>query len=162
MAVPAIPPGLHAVIPHLVVAGGLKAIEFYQQAFGATLLAKMMLPDGQSLMHAHLTIGEGHFFLVDEMPGKCDSKSPLNLGGCSASFYLYVADVDASVSRAVAAGARLMMPPTDMFWGDRFSSLADPFGHVWSLATHKEDVTPEQMRERAKEMFAKMGNEQGK
>ena len=114
----------------------------------------MPCPDGKSLMHAAIQIGDSKIFLVDENP-QWGTNSPLSLNGTPLTLHLYVSDVDAAFARAVAAGATSIMKVTDMFWGDRYGKVKDPFGHEWSLATHKEDVAPEQMQQRAAEMFSK-------
>jgi uncharacterized glyoxalase superfamily protein PhnB len=141
-----IPEGFRTITPHLVVKGGSDAIDFYVRAFGATEISRMPMPDGR-LGHAQLQIGDSIVFLADEF---CEfgAKSPATLGGSGVTIHLYVDDVDAAFERAVAAGATAKMPPADMFWGDRYGKLTDPFGHDWSLATHVEDLTPEQMHER--------------
>ena len=150
-----IPEGYHAITPYITVKDGNRAIEFYKRAFGAEEIMRMPRPDGRGIMHAELKIGDSRLFLGDEMPdGKC--RSPESLGGTAVGIFLYVEDVDAVFERAKSAGAEVRMPVADMFWGDRFGTLADPFGHEWSLATHIEDVTPEQMRERAEAFFAQM------
>jgi uncharacterized glyoxalase superfamily protein PhnB len=148
-----IPEGQHALTPYLVVRGAADAIAFYQKAFGAVELSRMPMPDGKLLGHAHLKIGDSHLFLSDEMPGM-GSKAPPSGGGGPVGLHLYVEDVDAAFQRAVAAGATAKMPPTDMFWGDRFGKLTDPFGHDWSMATHKEDLSPEEMKKRGAAAFA--------
>ena len=109
-------------------------------------------PDGKTIMHAEIQIGNSRVMLSDEMPGM--SRSPQSLGGTASSLLLYVDDVDAAWQKAVAAGAKVVMPLADMFWGDRFGQLEDPFGHQWSMATHKEDVSPEEMGKRAQAAFA--------
>ncbi len=150
-----IPAGHHTITPQLTVQNAERAIEFYKRAFGAQENMRMAGPDGKGIMHAELTIGDSLFFLSDEIPGM-QCHSPESLGGTPVSFYVYVDDVDATFARAVAAGADPRMPVTDMFWGDRFGKVTDPFGHEWGLATPKEKLTPEQMRERAKAWFAEM------
>jgi uncharacterized glyoxalase superfamily protein PhnB len=141
-----IPEGFRTVTPHLVVKGGSDAIDFYVKAFGATEVSRMHGPDGR-LGHAQLRIGDSVLFLADEYP-EYGGKSPATLGGSPVTIHLYVDDVDAAFERAVASGATAKAPPADMFWGDRYGRLTDPFGHDWSLATHVEDLTPEQMHER--------------
>jgi uncharacterized glyoxalase superfamily protein PhnB len=148
----AIPEGFHTITPHLVVRGGAAAIEFYKKAFGATEICRFPGPDGQSLMHGELKIGDSILFLADEFPNM-GCQSPLALGGSPVTISLYVEDTDAVFNQAVAAGAQVRMPPADMFWGDRYAQLTDPFGHVWALATHKEDVSPEEMARRAEAAF---------
>jgi PhnB protein len=151
-----IPPGYHTITPQLTVRNAAAAVDFYQRAFGATELMRMPGPDGRSIMHAELKIGDSVFFLNDEFPGM-GARSPESLGGSTGSFHVYVEDVDAAFSRAVAAGARVSMPVADMFWGDRYGKVADPFGHEWGLATHTEDLSDEEVRERAQKAFAGMG-----
>ena len=148
----AIPEGLHTVTPHLVIKGASEAIEFYKKAFGAVELTRMLAPNRNSIMHAQLQIGDSRLFLVDESP-EMGSRGPVIGGGSPVTLHLYLEDVDSTFNAALAAGAKAIMPPTDMFWGDRYGRLVDPFGHEWSLATHKEDLTPEEMRERAKTAF---------
>ncbi len=147
-----IPEGCNGVIPHLVVRGGARAIEFYKQAFGAEEVCRMPGPDGEALMHAELKVGGGFIFLADEFPGM--SRSPNSLGGSSVTLHLCVEDVDAVYARALAAGAESRMPPADMFWGDRYCKVTDPFGHEWGLATHIEDIAPDEMERRAAAAFA--------
>jgi uncharacterized glyoxalase superfamily protein PhnB len=138
-----IPPGMHSITPHLVCAGAAEAIEFYKKAFGAREGGRLAGPDGK-LMHAHINIGDSSLMLVDEMPEwKC--LGPTALGGSPVTIHLYVEDVDAVFAQAVAAGAQPSMPVADMFWGDRYGQLVDPFGHKWSIATHVRDMTPEEI-----------------
>ena len=144
----AVPDGYHTLTPHLVVKGASQAIEFYKKAFGAEEIGRVPGPDGKSLMHAELKIGDSRLFLVDEFP-EMDCRGPQSIGGTPVTIHVYVEDVDAAFSKAVTAGAQVRMPLADMFWGDRYGVLADPFGHAWSLATHKEDLTPEEISERA-------------
>ncbi len=155
MAVKAIPDGFASVTCHLTVKGAGEAIEFYKKAFGAEEIMRMPGPDGQSVMHAEIKIGNSIVMLNDEFPGP-GPKSPASLNGTSAVVHLYVADADAAYDKAVEAGATAAMPLTDMFWGDRYGSVADPFGHMWSIATRKEDLTPEQIGERAEEWMKSM------
>jgi uncharacterized glyoxalase superfamily protein PhnB len=155
MAVPAVPPGFHTVTPHLVVRGATEALAFYKKAFGADEIMRMPGPNGM-IGHAEIRIGDSIVMLADEFPG-APLSSPAKLSGSSASIMLYVPDCDALFNRAVAAGAKVTMPLTDMFWGDRFGQVTDPFGHVWAIATHKEDVPPEEMAKRAAEAMKKMG-----
>jgi uncharacterized glyoxalase superfamily protein PhnB len=147
-----IPEGTPSIVPHLVVRGGGAAIEFYKRAFGSIEIRRMPGPDGQSVMHAELQIGNARFYLADEFPAM-GSRSPLALKGSPVTIHLWFADVDSAFARAVRAGARITMPLEDMFWGDRYGQIKDPFGHSWSLATHKEDLTPEQMMQRAATAF---------
>lgn len=143
-----VPAGMHTVTPHLVCAGAAEAIEFYKKAFGAEELNRLPGPDGK-LMHAEIRIGDSTVMLVDENP-EWGSMSPVTLKGSPVTLHLYVADVDAAWERALAAGAIGAMPPADMFWGDRFAALSDPFGHSWSLATHVRDVSEEEMMQGAR------------
>ena len=124
--------------------------------FILTLGIKLAGPDGKSVMHAELKIGDSMVMLSDEFP-QMGSRSPQTLGGTTAAIFLYVPDVDAAFKRAVDAGAKAIMPPTDMFWGDRFGKLVDPFGHEWAMATHKEDLSPEEVQKRAAAARASMG-----
>lgn len=147
-SVKAVPADMHTVTPHLVVAGAVAAIEFYTKAFGATEILRIPGPDGK-LMHGAVKIGDSRVMLVDEMPDwKC--LGPLALGGSAVTLHLSVEDVDAFIAKAVEAGATLKMPAADMFWGDRYGMVTDPFGHTWSVATHIKDMTPEEMAEAAK------------
>jgi PhnB protein len=148
----AIPDGMHTITPHLVVKGAAQAIDFYKKAFAAQEVVRMLWPDGDRIMHAHLRIGNSPIFLVEEMP-EMGSHGPQNGEGSPVTIHLYVEDVDAAFSAALAAGAKQIMPPADMFWGDRYGKLVDPFGHEWSLATHKEDLTPEEVSKRAQTAF---------
>jgi PhnB protein len=141
-----VPAGSEGIIPHLVVAGAAAAIEFYAAAFGAEELGRVPGPDGK-LMHASVSIDGSVLYLADDFPEMTGvSANPRSLGGVSVALHRFVPDVDAAVERAVAAGAVLKMPPTDMFWGDRYAQIVDPFGHEWALATHVRDVTPEEAR----------------
>jgi PhnB protein len=151
-----IPAGYHAVTPYLTVNDGARALELYKRAFGARETVRMPGPGGK-VMHAEFRIGDSIVMLSDEFPGVSSSKAPTTLGGTTGSLFLYVTDVDAAFMKAVDAGCTSIMPPTDMFWGDRFGKLRDPFGNEWSMATHKEDVPPAQMAERAKAAMAQMG-----
>jgi uncharacterized glyoxalase superfamily protein PhnB len=148
-----IPDGYQTVIPHLVIKGAAEAIEFYKKAFGATELSRMPMPDKDGRMkigHAELQLGDSKVFLAEEFP---DYGSVGPNGSSPVTIHLYVEDVDAVFAKAVEAGATVTMPPADMFWGDRYGKLVDPFGHHWSLSTHKEDLTPEQVQERMAEAF---------
>ena len=136
-----IPEGARTVTPHLVVKGAAKAIDFYKAAFGAVEHYRMPAPGG-TIGHAEIQIADSLVFLADEFP-QGGTRAPR--GSASVLMHLYVPDADASFARAVAAGAKVMMPLMDMFWGDRYGQVTDPFGHVWSIATHKQDLTPEQM-----------------
>lgn len=145
MTTKAIPDGMHTVTPHLICANAAAAIEFYKKAFNATETSRLPGPGGR-LMHASLRIGDSAVMLVDEMP-EHGALSPKSLKGSPVAIHLYVEDADAAAARAVAAGAKLTMPVTDMFWGDRYGQLEDPFGHRWSIATHVRDVTPAEMQQ---------------
>ena len=147
-SVKAVPEGMHTITPHLVCAGAVKAIEFYKKAFGATELMKLETPDGR-LMHGRVQIGDSILMLFDEM-SECGALSPLALKGSPVVIHLQVENVDAMFAQAVTAGATAKMPPADMFWGDRYCVLEDPFGHQWSIATHVQDLSPEQLQEAAK------------
>lgn len=138
----AVPEGMHTVTPHLVCAGAADALAFYAHAFGATELARLPGPDGR-LMHAMMSLGDSKIMLVDEMP-EWNVLGPKALKGSPVTLHLFVADVDAAVERAVAAGCHVTMPVADMFWGDRYGKVEDPFGHQWSIATHLRDVSMEE------------------
>ncbi len=151
------PDGFHSVNPDLVVKDGLKAIEFYKKAFGAQEMYHKMAPDGK-LMHAALKVGDSIIMLADECgdhPGHAENcpRSPASIKGTSVNFFLYVENSDEVFKQAVSAGARVVQPVTDMFWGDRVGMVIDPYGHFWSIATHVEDVSPEEIDKRAEEMF---------
>ena len=146
MSVKAIPDGYYSLTPYLVCKGAAKAIEFYTKAFGAQETVRMPGPDG-SIMHAEIKIGNSMLMLSDENKDR-GQLSPESLGGSPCSIMLYADDVDQVFSRAVAAGAKAEMPPADMFWGDRMGNIVDPFGHKWAIATHKEDLSPEEMEKR--------------
>lgn len=140
-----VPSGFHSLTPHLICAGADRAIAFYIAAFGAEVLSRLPGPGGL-VMHASLRIGDAVLMLNDEFPDH-GVHGPQHFGGSAVTLHLFVPDVDASVARAVAAGATVLMPPADMFWGDRYAQLSDPFGHRWSLATHLRDLTPEQIQQ---------------
>jgi PhnB protein len=146
MSVKPIPEGCHAVTPYLIVQDAAAAIDFYKKAFGATEVIRMAAPGGP-VMHAELKIDGSSIMLAEEYP-QVGAKSPKSYGGSPVSILLYVEDVDARVSQAVAAGARVVRPVKDQFYGDRSGVLEDPYGHAWSLATHIEDVTPEEIGNR--------------
>src|SRR5262245_16084609 len=152
-----IPEGLHTLTPHLTVKGAAQAIDFYKKAFGAVEQSRFAGPNGL-IMHASIKIGDSNFFLADEMPGMEDgSTSPASIGKTTVILNLYVEDCDRLYNQAVAAGAKSTMPLTDQFWGDRYGQVKDPFGHVWAIATHKEDLTPKELEERGRQAFAHMG-----
>lgn len=145
--VKSIPEGYHTATPYLIVKSAAKAIEFYKKAFGAEEMMRMLQPDGR-IGHAEIKIGDSPIMLADEFPEK-GASSPQSLGGSPVSILLYVEDVDAMFAQAVAAGAAVQRPVADQFYGDRTGGVIDPFGHVWYIATHKEDVSPEEMKKRA-------------
>ena len=144
---PPIPAGYHTVTPYLVCRGAAGAIDFYKRAFGAREKMRMPGPDGR-VAHAEIQIGDSRVMLGEEMP-EMGAKSPEMLGGSAVGVFLYVKNVDAFTGKAIAAGATVLMPVQDMFWGDRYGKLKDPFGHEWSVATHQEDLTAKQMAKRA-------------
>ncbi len=135
-----VPDGFHTVTPHLVCREASRAIEFYKRALGAEELGRLPGPDGKSIMHATLKIGDSVIMLCEEFP-QMGAQSPLALGGTPITLHLYVQDADAAFERAVSAGATVTMPLTDMFWGDRYGVVKDPFGHQWSIATHQRDLS---------------------
>lgn len=144
-AVKPIPDGMHSLTPHLICAGAADAIAFYKRAFGAVELSRLPGPDGK-VMHAMLRFGDSPLMLMDEGPD-CGAFGPTSLQGSPVTLHLYVENVDAVVAQAVAAGARVTMPVAEMFWGDRYGTLEDPFGHRWSVATHTRDLTPEEIQQ---------------
>ncbi len=139
-----VPEGMRTVTPHLTCGGAADAIEFYKRAFGAVELTRLPGPGGK-LLHAMIRIGDSNVMLVDEFPAH-GSFGPKAMKGSPVTLHLYVDDVDAVFRRAVDAGAKVTMPVADMFWGDRYGRLEDPFGHQWSVATHVRDVKPEEMQ----------------
>ena len=142
-----IPEGYHSVTPYLIVDDANAAIDFYKRAFGATELFR--LPMGDKIGHAEIKVGDSHVMLADEFPDM-GHLGPNSRGGTTVSLLLYVDNVDSAFGKAVAAGAKEQRPVTDQFWGDRMGTLSDPFGHQWSLATHTEDVPPQEMETRMK------------
>lgn len=142
-----IPDGYHTATPYLIVKGAAKAIEFYKKAFGATESMRMAQADGR-IGHAEIKIGDSPIMLADESP-EMGARSPQSLGGSPVSIMLYVEDVDTTFGQAVAAGAKVQRPVADQFYGDRTGGVEDPFGHVWYIATHVEDMSPNEMRKRA-------------
>lgn len=152
MAVKAIPDGYTALTPYLVCKDAAKAIEFYTNAFGAVEVMRMPGPGGR-VMHAEVKIGDAILMLSDENPER-GYLSPVSIGGSGSSIMFYTDDVDDVFTRAVSLGARADQAPVDMFWGDRMGNLTDPFGHVWAIATHKEDVSPDEMERRMAAMSA--------
>ncbi len=153
-----IPDGFRTITPHLVVLGAAEAIAFYKKAFGAEEVETMAGPDGK-LMHAEIKIGDSMVMLADEMPGMEYFMAPPSLKGTTIGVCLYVEDADAVFQQAVEAGAKVAMPMMDAFWGDRYGKITDPFGHVWEIVTHKEDLTPEEMAERAQAFSSGMCSE---
>ena len=147
------PEGYHSVTPYLTVDGAAKAIEFYAEAFGATEVLRMPMGDSGRIAHAEIRIGDSHVMLSEEWPDM-NILAPTSRGGPTSSNLIYVEDVDAAYAKALAAGATAERPPENQFWGDRMGTLVDPFGHRWTLATHVEDVSDEEMRQRAAEAFA--------
>ncbi|HZZ77524.1 MAG TPA: VOC family protein, partial [Gemmataceae bacterium] len=156
MAVQPIPAGKETLIPHLVCSPCTEAIEFYKKAFGAVEEGRVPAPDGKRIMHAALRVGKSYIFLVDDFPEFCGGKSAtaIALKGTPVTIHHYVENCDAAIKRAVEAGAKVEMPAADMFWGDRYGSVVDPFGHKWSFATHVKDLTPAEMQAGMKQAFA--------
>ena len=150
-----VPAGYRTVTAYLTVNDGAAALEFYTRAFGARETERMPGPGGK-LMHAEFRIGDSIVMLSDEFPGVSSQKAPTSLGGTTGSLMLYVPNVDAAFKRAVDAGCKSLMAPTDMFWGDRFGKLEDPYGNQWGLATHTRDVPPKEMAEAAKAAMSQM------
>ena len=146
--------GSHSITPHLIVNDGKQAVAFYQNAFGATVLGAHYTPEGR-LMHAELKIGDSMVMVADEFPGMSEP-SPKSLGGTTVVINLYSDNIDALFDKAVKAGAMVTMPLANQFWGDRYGQVKDPFGHKWALGQHIEDVSPEEMERRSKEVFAQM------
>ena len=155
MAVNPIPEGYHSLQIYLAVEDASKAIDFYKEAFGAEETIRMPGPDGK-VAHAELQIGDSKLMLSDPFPHS-DVRPPAERGGPTASIFMYVDDVDATFEQAQRAGAAVVSELEDMFWGDRFGTVADPFGHVWAMATHKEDLSEEEIAERSKAAMAEMG-----
>ncbi len=152
-----IPQGYRSVTPYLTVNDAARALDFYKRAFGAQEVMRMGGPDGK-IGHAEIKIGDSMIMLADEMPGSA-TRSPQSLGGTTGGVFLYVDNVDAVFNQAVSAGAQAEAQVADMFWGDRYGRLKDPFGHSWSVATHKEDVAPAEMSKRMQEAMAKMAQQ---
>jgi PhnB protein len=152
-----IPPGQENLIPHLVCDSCSEAIEFYKKAFGAVEISRAPSVDGRKIMHAALRIGNSFVYLNDDFPEFCGGKSqtPKGLKGTPVTLHHYVADCDAAIKRAQDAGATVAMPAQDMFWGDRYGMVIDPYGHKWAFATHIKDMTPTEMQAAMKECFAK-------
>src|SRR5437660_4922638 len=154
MTVQAVPTGYHTITPYMTVRDAARAIEFYKQAFGAVERGTMKGPDGK-VMHAELKIGDSVVMLADEQP-QFGALSPQSTGGAGMGLHIYVEDVDSAFDRAVNAGATVEMPIGDMFWGDRYGKLRDPFGQKWSMATHTADLSAEDMKRGMDEAMAKM------
>lgn len=150
-----IPDGFHSITPYITVRGAAHAIEFYQKAFGAVERYRLPSPDGQGIGHAEIQVGNSIVMISDEFP-EYGKLSPLTVKGTSVTLALYVEDVDAVFNQAVAAGAKVVQPVTDKFYGDRSGCLADPFGHEWTIMTHQEDVSPEEMTKRLQKFYEDM------
>ena len=158
--VKAIPEGYHSVTPYLVVNDAVAAIDFYKRAFDAKESYRLQGPEGKSIIHAELKIGDSIVFLSDEFPhGGCIS--PKSLGGSSVTLHIYTEDVDRVYNQAVSAGAISMMPVMDTFWGDRYGQLKDPFGYIWSIATHKQDLSQEEIQKEGEAAFKEMATSKG-
>ena len=151
-----VPPGHENIIPHLVCSPCSEALEFYKKAFGAEEAHRMVAHDGVKIMHAAMRIGNSILFLVDDFPEFCSGKSSTAtaLGGTPVQLHHYVPDCDAAIKRATEAGAKVTMPAMDMFWGDRYGIVEDPYGHRWSFATHQRDLSPEEIKAGMKESFS--------
>lgn len=147
------PKGFSTVTPHLVIKDCAKAIDFYKKAFGANELYRSLMPDGR-VMHAMIQIGNSFVMMADEFP-EMGAVGPNTLGGTTASLHIYTDNADDLFKQATDAGASIIMPLADMFWGDRYGQIQDPFGHRWAIATHQKDVLPEEMENAAKKMFSK-------
>jgi PhnB protein len=154
MSAKPIPEGYHTLTPYMTVRNAARAIEFYKQAFGAVEKGVMKGPDGK-VMHAELRIGDSLFMLADEFP-EFGSMSPQSTGGSGTGLHIYIEDVDSAFDRAIKAGGVVEMPVSDMFWGDRYGKLVDPFGHKWSIATHKRDMSKEEIDAAQKEFMSRM------
>jgi PhnB protein len=153
MAAQPIPAGFHSATPYLMVNGAASAIEFYKKVFGASEIMRMPDPSGK-IAHAEIRVGDSVIMLADESPER-GNRGPQTIGGTAVYIALYVNDVDAVARQAVAGGAKLLIPVADQFYGDRSGRLEDPFGHIWIVATHKEDVSSEEMQKRFKAMMKK-------
>jgi len=151
-----IPAGSHTLTPHLLVRGAARAIDFYKAAFGAEELGRMLMPDGKLIMHAQIKIGNSILMLADETPQARGWGSPESLGSTTVNIHIWSEDVDKAFARALATGAQTIMAPTDMFWGDRYGKLVDPFGHQWSIATHVKNLSREEIEQGAREFMARM------
>lgn len=155
----AIREGMHSVTPHLVVRDAAKALEFYRKAFGADIKNIHKTPDGK-VMHAEMKLGDSTLFLADEFPNMGSCASPQKLGGTSVTLNLYRDNIDQLFNQAVEAGATVVMPLANQFWGDRYGQVRDPYGHSWALGQHIEDVAPEEMERRAKAAFSQAAGAQ--
>ena len=144
-----IPEGYHSITPYLVVKDAAQAIEFYRRAFGAQEIERIPGPGGRGVMHAEIKIGDSPFMITDEFPEFPEWRGPQARGGTPVHIYLYVDDADRLFRQAIAAGAKELLPIQDQWYGDRSGGITDPFGHVWYIATHKEDLTPEELKQRA-------------
>lgn len=149
-----IPDGFHTVTSSLVVSNSKDAIEFYKKAFDAIEINQYPTPDGK-IMHAQIKIGDSFVFLADEFP-EMSTRSPTTLGGSTTSLHLYVEDADKIFNQAIEAGAKVVMPIMDAFWGDRFGMLTDPYGHSWAISTHQKDLSDEEMKKASEDFFANM------
>ena len=149
-----IPDGFHTATPSIVLSNTREAIEFYKKAFDANEIYQMPTPDGKT-MHAMIQIGDSFIMMSDEFP-QMGANSPTTVGGTSSTIHLYVEDADKTYDEAIKAGATPTMPMMDAFWGDRYGSLIDPYGHSWAIATHKKDISPEEMQKAAKEFMAQI------
>jgi len=151
----AIPEGYHSITPYIIVNDAANAIDFYKHAFGAIEIYRHNSPDGKSVINAELKIGDSIILLSDEFPlGKC--RSPKSIGGSAVTIHLYTEDVNRVFNQAISAGATVIMPVMDMFWGDRYGQLIDPYGHIWSIATHKQDLSSEEIQRTGEEVFKEM------
>jgi PhnB protein len=151
-----VPQGYHSLTPYITVKDVAQSIDFYRRALGAEERMRLATPDGKKVMHGEVAIGDSVVMLGEEN-GERGCVAPSGLKGHSAGLYFYVPDVDAAFTQAKGAGAKVTMPVTDMFWGDRYAKVADPFGHEWGLATHKEDVSAREIGRRAEAFFSRMG-----
>ena len=150
-----VPPGYHTVTPYLTLRDAAKAIDFYKKAFGASVKVQMLGPDGKTVMHAELKIGDSIVMMSEESP-QGGTKAPSSLGGTTGSVFLYVPNVDATFKRAVDAGAKVIAPMEDAFWGDRYGVVEDPFGHIWGFATHQREPSEEEMKKAMEDMAKQM------
>lgn len=155
----AIPDGYHSVTPSLTFKDSKKALEFYKKALGAEVMDVFPRPDGKGVMHATMQVGNSILMMGDESPGREDCRSAETLKGTPISLFVYVADADAAFKQAVDAGSTVTMPIADMFWGDRCGGIKDPFGYTWMIATHKKDLSPDEVRKGAEAFFAQMATQ---